>query len=230
MLTVICGEDSAAARDALNAIKTRLKEQSFTIEDVGLSDIERLTHQDVVSNLFGQQAVYVIDGLSKKYKGREKTPFKEAVQTIAKRKDITLIDWEDGISAYRISPLKRIATTFNEYKPKKSIFQLLESAYPNNKRTFISTLREVAKTHDDFFIYTMLWKHIRTLIQLTVDPTTLKLAPWQKSKLSMQAKQWKEKRLTLYYYGLTKIDASMKTSAQSFSIIDSLELLACYYL
>lgn len=231
MLTVIGGEDSVASRHKLQELKEKYKTQGYSIDDVPAGDVpDLLKNAEGVTNLFGQESIYIVEKLSSKYKGRTKTPYKEAVQEIAKSSTIHLIDWESGKSAYELSSLKRIATAFYEAKPSQSIFELLDNCYPGNLKTFLRSIDEVNQSQDIGFIYALLCKHVRKLILAQADALDSKTAPWQRGKLKSQAARWEEKNLLKFYEGLARIDISMKTSSTSYDLRDSLELLVCYYL
>lgn len=229
MLAIFCGEDTVSARKSLLGFIDNMKKQSHTLVEVDYSEIPQLANAEIISNLFGEQAIYQITHLSKKYKGRTKTPFKDAVQTIAMRKDLTLISWERDIPAFKLTSLKRIATSFEEHKPEKSIFELLDSFKPGNLTQVLRVLTVVAKTQEEGFMYAMICKHIKKLIQIRAGETPQGLPPWQKAKLLAQAQAWDEKKLILFYYGLTKIDLSLKSHSGPFSLLESLEILACHY-
>lgn len=231
MLTLICGEDSVASRQKLQELKEKYKAQGYSINEVSAGDVpDLLSNAEGVTNLFGQESIYIVEKLSSKYKGRTKTPFKEAVQEIAKSTSIHLIDWESGKSAYELSALKRISTAFYEAKPSQSIFQLLDNCYPGNLKSFLRSIDEVNKTQDIGFIYALICKHVRKLILAQADALDNKTPPWQRGKLKTQASQWDEKSLIKFYEGLARIDISMKTSSTSYDLRASLELLVCYYL
>lgn len=231
MLTVICGEDSATARQALLKLKESYQKKGFTIQQVGINELTQIYNNNAsVVDLFGQESVYFVDKVSSKYKGREKTPFKETIQEISKHKTIHVVDWEDGKSAYDISGLKRIASDFQEFKAAKSIFQLVESCYPGNLKEFLHSVHTVNKTQDDVFIFIMLSRQIRSLILAKENALDAKTNPWQKRNLMTQAKLWSIDKLVGFYEGLSRIDIALKTSSTPFELKKSLDILACYYL
>jgi len=231
MLTVIAGEDSITSRSKLQSLKKTFGEKGYAITDTTVSNLEEiLKDSSGVRDLFGKQSVYFVEGISQKYKGREKTPFKETVQHIANEKGIHVIDWENGKSAYELSGLKRIATTFDEYKPGKNVFQLLEVCTPGNLKIFIDTFAIVSKTQDITFIYALLWKHVRKLIQAKNNTLESSIPSWQAQKLSFQADRWDTKTLVSFYEKLAGIDVSIKTNQTTYDLKESIELLVCYYL
>ena len=231
MLTVICGEDQETARKYLISIKDSFKKKGYSLMEVLVADLpEVYKNSSGVVDLFGQKTVYVVDGLSKQYKGRTKTAFKQTVDALVKDKNIHLIDWEAGKSGYILSTLKKLADSFQEYKPGKNVFQLLDSCYPGNLKSFLATLDVVLKTQEVMFVYTLLTRHIKKLLMATDGHFDSKTAPWQRGKLQSQARMWKMKQLVNFYDGLIRIDVATKSGSSTFDIRDSIEILACYYL
>ncbi len=231
MLTVICGEDQETARKYLLSIKDTFKNKGYSLMDVLLADLSEVyKNSSGVVDLFVQKTAYFVDRLSKQYKGRAKTPFKKVVEELSKDKNIHLVDWEGGKSAYELSSLKKLAYSFAEYKPGKNVFQLLDACYPGNLKSFLSTLDIVLGTQDQTFVYTLLTRHIKKLIMAQDGHFDSRTAPWQRGKLQYQAKMWKMKSLVNFYEGLIRIDVSTKSGNSTFDIRESIEILACYYL
>ncbi len=231
MLTIIAGEDTIRSRQKLQELKEQYRKKGYSTDQVNVSDIpELLKTADGVTNLFGQESIYITENASSKYKGRAKTPYKEAIQEIAKSTSIHLIDWEDGKSAYDLSAMKKIATSFYEAKPEKSIFELLDACYPGNLNDFLRYLTIVNSSQDIGFIYALLCRHVRKLYLASEGVVDSKSSSWQRGKLSFQAKKWDSTKLMKFYEGLARIDTSMKTSTTPYDLRKSLELLVCYYL
>lgn len=231
MLTVICGEDTVASRNHLQQLKAQFKQKGYSIQNTTVSELpDILKSNEGVVDLFGQESVYIVENVSSKYKGRGKTDFKTAVDALGQSDKFHVVDWESGKSAYELSALKKKASTFQEFKPSQNIFQLLDACYPHNLKPFIRILTEVAETQEDMFIYTLLWRHVRKLIQARENKLDSKTPPWQRGKLTAQANSWSQKTLVNFYEGLVKIDRGMKTNTSTFSIRESIEILACYYL
>ncbi len=231
MLTIICGEDIAASREKLQTIKQSYKTKGFNVKDVAASELpDILKSNEGVIDLFGQESVYAVENLSSLYKGRGKSEFKTAVDELSKNAKLHIIAWENGKSAYELSTLKKLTSSFYEAKPGQTIFELLDIAVPGKINHFIKTLHQVHQTQDIMFIYTLLWRHIRKLILAAEGAFDKKTAPWQRGKLQAQARAWQKEKLVSFYEGLAKIDVGMKTSSSTFDIRESIEILACYYL
>jgi len=231
MLTIIAGEDTVTSRHKLQELKEQYRKKGYSIDVVSTADIpDLLKNAEGVTNLFGQESMYIADNASSKYKGRAKTPYKEAIQEIAKSDSIHLIDWEEGKSAYDLTTIKKIATTFYEAKPPKNIFELLDACIPGNLNDFLKALAIVNTSQDIGFIYALLCRHVRKLHLASEGIIDTKTPPWQRGKLSLQSKKWDPKKLQKFYEGLARIDISMKTNTTPYDLRESIELLVCYYL
>lgn len=230
MLTVIAGEDSSASRTAFVALKKDYENKGYVIQEITPSLIPQIVKEaGGVVDLFGREQVYAVSNASSIYKGRAKTPQKEAVIAISKDPNIHLLDWEEGKSSYDLASFKKVATSFAEHKPARSIFDLLESVYPGNRSSFFALLTLVLETQAVEFVYNLLWKHVRKLLIATegyVDPKT---HPWQKGKILSQAKKWNQPGLLRLYEALARIDVSQKTGATPYSLKESLELVMWYH-
>lgn len=231
MLTVICGEDVIASRQYLQSLKENYKKKNYFIQTIAPNQIEEVyKNTEGVISLFGQPKAYIVQNLSTKYSKRSSPALAKIIEELATNKEIVIIDWEEEKSAYLLTTLKKIATEFKEFKPQKTIFQLLDACYPNNRKDFLKSLQVVNQTQEPTFIFAMLCKHIRNLILAKENVLDSKISPWQKTNLSKQAQLWNVDKLISFYEGLARIDISIKTSATPFDLKESLDILACYYL
>lgn len=231
MLTIVCGEDIGAARNHFLTLKENYKKKEYALRDIDgteLPDIYK-SSQGVV-DLFGRESVYVTNNLSAQYKGRAKTEMKDIIQKISTDSKFHILDWEGGKSAYDLATIKKITSGFFEFKLSKSIFELLDSAYPGNLKSFLSTLNIISASQDIIFIYTLLWRHVRKMILAQKNIFDNKTQPWQRGKITAQANTWKPPALLNFYNGLIRIDQGMKTGTSTFDVKDSIEILGCYYL
>lgn len=230
MLTVICGEDTTASRNYIHDLKKHYTTKRFETKHIVSNEIVEIhKNSEGVMGLFGQSMVYFIDNLSTAIGRKKKGEFADALYAIVASNDIQLIDWENGKSAYNLTSLKKMATHFKEFKPQKSIFQLLDACYPGNLRPFLQSIQVVTDTQESSFIYAMLCKHIRTLI-LAKENALGNMSPWQKKNVTTQAQHWNREKLIGFYEGLAKIDMNLKTSNSPFEVKKAIEILACLYL
>ena len=231
MLNVICGEDSASSRNYLLKVTDEYKNKGYIVHDIASPYLEDLAkNSGGTIGLFGQKPVYVIANLSRKYSKKKAPKAAKLIEELALDQNILIVDWEEGKSAYILSTLKKIANSFQEFKPQKSIFQLLDDCYPINKKGFIQSLNKVIESQEESFVFAMLCRHVRNLILAKNEALANNLSPWQRKKLLFTARLWPQDKLIGFYEGLSRIDIAIKTSATPYNLKQSLDILACYYL
>lgn len=227
MIQIVCGEDVVSARSYVAKLKGHYKDKSYLVQDIQpneIFDIQKLGEHS--ASLFEEQRVFFVRNLGPYLSKSRK--FSPTVKELASNEEVYVIDWEEGKSAYEIGVKDK--KLIKEFKPSSTIFSFLDSCVPKNRKQFITQLHNVLETQDEMFTYIMLCRHIRSLITARYNSFADRIAPWQKMKLSSLTKQWEEQKLIQFYEGLAKIDQSIKTSATPFSIKQSLEILALYYL
>ncbi len=176
-------------------------------------------------DLFHSKTIYFSEELNRKI-SKKNTDMFEKINKINIDRNIELFIWEScSLRELRLKP-----TQVKEFKPSKNIFKLLDSMMPANKLVFINLLSDLLNKDNEFFIYLMIIKHIKTLILVKAGINPSQLQSWQLLKLQKQASLWKMENLILFYNSLYKIDVGLKTSSAPFSLHKSLNILACYFL
>lgn len=227
MFHIICGEDTVASRSYYNVLIEDYQKLGYQIQSVDYEQALALATQTAWSmSLFNEKQIYVTENLDKKYRTGKETVL--CFEKIHQLDHVILIDWEDGKSLYELK-LKKIGK-IKEFKPNETIFRLLDSCYPGNKLSFLSNLEHFANNNNEQFIFIMLVRTIRQLIIALTDPSSLKLAPWQKHKTISHASKWKPDNLLKFYAGLQRIDVLTKTNTYPQTIKQSLDILACFFL
>jgi len=233
MLTIICGEDTAASRNYLNELKNNYQKKNYYLQAIEPAEVIDLVKGMAEENtLFGQKKIFITQNLDKALKrpGRGKKvtdPLFETLAKIAEDKEIELIDWENK-SAWELK-LKKTGI-LKEFKPSANIFKLTEICSPGNLKTFVTNLNALNDISDEQFIFIMLTRHIRNLILAKQNSLPANFPPWQKGKMYSQAKLWDMEKLIKFYEGLHRIDIASKTSNLSYGIIKALDILAVYFL
>lgn len=229
MLTIICGEDSVESRRYYTDLQRTLKEKDFEIVNVDYHQVLELDESgDSESSLFASKRAYFTQSLNKKVFKKMSEKNEKKIKAIINSKEIQVYDWEEDTSARDIKVTPGV--TVKEFKPSQTIFKLLDSCYPGNLKTFLTTLNTLSESTEDIFIFIMLARHMRNILSVKVGEKIPKLASWQLGKLSNQAKYWDEKNLINFYQGLHRIDVNSKTNGTPFSVKKAMEVLGCYYL
>ena len=229
MLTIICGEDSISSRDYLLFLKNSYRQKNWEIVDLDSSKIDEiLKWQGESLTLFSRDQVFFTENLRTVVNKKSALKWQKTVEKIIKSKKYILIDYENEVPSRYLKLPPGIV--IKEFKPKETIFKLLDLCLPGNLKNFLQILDTLVKTIDENIIFYMLVKHIRNLLTIKAGQSIPKLQTWQIAKLKNQAKHWEEKELLNFYQGLHRIDISTKTSTNPFSLKKSLDILACYFL
>jgi DNA polymerase III delta subunit len=229
MLTIICGEDSIASRNYFLDQQKIFAEKNFEIVNINYQLVLELDENEASSaSLFTQKRVYFTNSLNKKVLKKLNIKTEKKIKDIIASKEIQLFDWEEETSSRDLKSIKGIV--IKELKPSQTIFKLLDSCYPGNLKQFIFILKTISESTEDIFIFIMLARHMRNILITKMGEKLPKLMSWQIAKLANQAKYWKLENLINFYQGLHRIDVNSKTGGSPYSIKESVEILACYYL
>jgi DNA polymerase III delta subunit len=228
MITIVCGENTVEARKYYGDLKNEYKDKGYEVQQIPAREIqEQLTKSEQTMSLFASKLVFFTEGLNSLLSRTKNEKLLEPFEALAENKDIEIIDWEEKTARdLKIAKLGKV----KEFKADKSIFSFLDMCYPGNKKQFLMTLDALRETQDEIFIFTMLSRHVRTLLLAHEGAFSSRTQPWMRGKLSGQAKKWDGTKLSNFYEGLSKIDVSLKTSGSPFSVKESLDILAVYFL
>lgn len=227
MLTVICGEDSINAYNYFIELKKKYRQKNYEVFDIKVDEIENITSWiEKTETLFSLKKVFFTQDLNKKISKKQNLKLNKIIEEIINNPNIELFDLEiDLQSRFLKIPKKAI---IKEFKPSDNIFKLQNSLYPGNLKNFIKILNKL--DIDQYFLFNMINQHVKNLILAKNNIFDKKLKDWQISKIKNQSAKWDEKKLLNFYEGLFKIEIQQKTSSTPYSIKQSLEILACYFL
>lgn len=229
MLTIICGEDSVMSRKYFTDQQRLFKEKNFEVVNIDYHQVLDLDETgSSESSLFATKRVYFTQSLNKKVFKKMSDRNEKKIKAIIASKEIQVFDWEEETSARDLKSIKGII--IKEFKPSQTIFKLLDSCFPGNLKTFLTTLQTLSESTEDIFVFIMLARHMRNILSIKVGEKIPKLASWQLGKLANQAKYWELENLINFYQGLHRIDVNSKINGTPFSVKKSLDILACYYL
>ncbi|MCL4375037.1 hypothetical protein M1523_04240 [Patescibacteria group bacterium] len=226
MLTIICGEDVPASRDYYHQLKKQYRAKLYQTVEVDYQEVKSLIadHQSHRSLFFAQTA-YFSQNVNKYISVRNNPGFVDLLKTIAADPELILIDWEENKAGREIK--LRNAGTIKEFRPARSVFQLLDSCFPGNTKAFLTLFHQLLQTSEETFIFAMLARHVRALLLAKHQLFAKQTPPWQKHKLLHQTRLWTTDRLLTFYHGLYRIDLSVKTSRNPLGVGRSLDILAC---
>ena len=230
MLKIICGQNTINAYRYFLEEKNRLKKLGFETIEIDKEKFEEIVswQKDNLSLFFQKKAFFIRDLNRKINKRNEKQ--KKIIEKIIEDDNLILIDFEEDLERWELKITnKRVEV--REFKLPISVFNLLDALYPKNLSSFIKDFNLLTKKIPEEFIFYMITKRVRQLIQLKFNNhKTEKLQPWQLKKINFQAKLWPKEKLIKFYEGIFNIERKIKTSSTSFDLKESLELLLVYLL
>lgn len=229
MLTIICGEDSAASRDYFYALKKELQKKDYDTFEIPSLNIGTITSWMLDSqSLFARNKAFFTQNLNKTISRKANLKQTKIIEEIIKDKNVELYDWEDEVPARFLKITADVKV--KEFKLSETIFKLVDACYPGNLKEFVKLLANVTDKSDEIFTFIMLTRHMRNIMLLRLGQTPPKILPWQVSRLKGQASRWEAGRIVSFYDALHNIDQSLKTSTLPYSLSHALDILASYSL
>lgn len=233
MIICFCGEDTAASRKAYQEYLQVLKkkEPQVRFEQITAKDLPTVVANPPDASLFSTTVIYTIEQLNKQL-GRKsaKDTYWTALDHLANDQNVQLVVWERDLPKRSVRYTSITAIKTKESKPDSSIFSLVALCLPSKKAAFLTELNRFCDKTNEMFVYIMLVRHIRNLVLMSTQPELVKLPPWQLSQIKADAKAWNDHNLLGFYDKLIAIETSLKTGKNAYTIKQSLDILACYYL
>lgn len=233
MIVCFCGEDTATSRkayqDYLQSFKK--KDPQVRFELITAKDLPHIVDNPPDTSLFSTGVIYTIEQLNKQL-GRKsaKDTYWVALDQIANNPDLQVAIWERDLPKRSVRYSSVSAIKVKESKPDASIFSLVALCSPSKKTAFLNELNRFCDKTNEMFVYIMLVRHIRNLVVMSTQPELVKLPPWQLNQIKADARAWKDHNLLGFYDKLIAIETSLKTGKNAYTIKQSLDILACYYL
>ncbi len=228
MIIIVCGEDIIVSRNYFLSLINNFRKKKYQIINTPSSQVinQYLELKSHIS-LFGENLCLTTENFYQKE--LKKILKKESViKELVSDKNSVILTWEESLGLWEINQKKGFI--IKEFKPANNLFKLLDSFYPGNRKEFIENLNLVTHNTDSYFIFNMLIKRVRLLLEIKSGLTANKIQNWQLNKLKKQAKFWTFEKLIKVYLSLFNIELLNKTSSNPFKIKESLEILACYLL
>lgn len=109
---------------------------------------------------------------------------------------------------------------------QKLVFKFLDNISPGKSADALKILHKIFEQHEEVYaIPPLIAWHTRYLIWAKVEPDTLNIPPWRKSKLTAQAAKFEVRQLYNFHQALLNLDRDIKTSRNFLSSESSLDLL-----
>jgi DNA polymerase III delta subunit len=215
-MIIIHGDDTVTARNHLNDELEKAQSSSAGVSrfDARDLDLTKLTQVLEGLTLFGLQPTIIIEGIFSLPKSKKKD---HLIEFLTKYQGRQIILFENkSLTAATLKLFKKATTS--EHKPASIIFTFLDSLKPGSASRSLSLFDQLENANQPpELVFAMLVRQVRLLIQ-ALDPSTLKGAPWQKSRLISQARAFGEKKLLKLHHDLYFIDKQLKTGVNALSL------------
>ena len=220
-MLIIHGDNPVGSRDLLNQKISDYKQKG--VKDIVRLDGKKVSLNQIIQSiesqsLFGTDRLVIIENLITRPKSSIKN---EIISYLKNLETPEIMIWEPKkLTKTQIKPFKFAKN--QEFKISSTIFSFLDSLSGNKKQIAHKYLESI-KANSPGSIFYMLSRQIRLIIQ-TLDPE-MKIAPWQKSKLTSQLKKIGIEKILWIHHQLLQIDERIKTGQSSLGLEGELELL-----
>ena len=220
-MIIIHGEDTVSARNRLNDLIETAQAKGLGLKRLTAKDLDLTTATQVLeaATLFGETPLIVIEGLFSLTKSKNKDNLISFISGYQNREIILFEDKTVSPTTLKSFPKAKA----HEHKPAAIIFTFLDSLRPDGAAKSLKLLEGLESARQPAeLIFAMLVRQVRLLIQ-ALEPNSLKMAPWQKSRLTAQARLFGEERLLKLHRRLYHLDKDLKTGANPLDL--SLQLM-----
>lgn len=223
MLKIIHGENLVASRKKLVELLAEAKTKGIEIVTLDAKNLDRAKLESALlsEDLFGKEKLLVIEALHSLPKSKKKDEFIELISSAS----IEIILWEKKLLTKTNLKKFDTNTVVYEFKVTQKLWSFLDQLSPNpkKKKTLLQTFRETIQSDELEFVFLMLIRQIRLLIQVK-ENQTLKMAPFMVSKMKKQAQEFSLDQLKKLHQQLYQIDYKQKTSTGLLSLDGELDL------
>ena len=213
-MLIIHGEDIKRSYEFLqqNLASYRLQNVDIYSHNIADMDITSLRQEIGSDNLFSDKKVVVISGLLSSAKSKAK---EEIAKMLSGQGHTEIILYETK----EVTPtsLKLFQGSRNEvFKVNPIIFKLMDSLRPGYQKAIFSLYNQVIESGmEPEYVFAMLIRQIRLLIQIKTNPNSVRLAPFAKRLFQTQAQYFDTDKLTELHHHLYKIEKKIKTGSSS---------------
>jgi len=209
-MKILHGEDANKSYGRLQIITDELKTKGFEVESYDISelDITNLRQKLSSSELFALSKCIVIKNLlgSTKSKNVEKI-----INILNQETNHEIILWENKTITPTV--LKKLPkANVENFTISPVIFKFLDSLKPNNSKNILLSWKKLQEEGiEPEFVFNMIVRQIKLLIQAKSGPSLIKLPPYPKRLITQQATYFSVDQLLNMYHWLFIIDIKIKT-------------------
>lgn len=226
MLSIYCGDNNIASRQAFSEIKSQFRKQGRLIYDIEASMIDDIVKSggSDATDLFAGDPIYETSNLIISLKIKYQRKAKEYLRNLFANTSIQLIDWEQK-STYDLGIDKDKFDNVYEYRLADSTFSLIPSLIPGQKSIFLRKLQSLGKSQAIELTFAMILRHFKLMLVLAegLNPKDSPALVWMaRTSLPM----WPKDKLLKFYNRLLLIDINVKTGRNTpLNLSEQLEIL-----
>lgn len=211
-MIILHGEDANKSYERLTQITEELKSKQFEIvmNDATEIDITDLRQEIGSSNLFGSSKCFVIKNLLSGTKSKNK---EKLIEVLNQETNHEIILWENkGLTATLLKNFYKAKVESFSISP--IIFKFLDSLRPQNTNNILLSWKKLLKEGTEpEFVFAMVVRQIKLLIQAKSDPSYIKLSPYPARLIREQATYFTLNHLLDLFQKLYEVDIKIKTGS-----------------
>lgn len=209
-MIIIHGEDSLSSYRRLGEIIETSKSRNLAVIVKEGSDLDLASlRQDTSStDLFGVSNCLVIKNILGGSKSKQK---ESLIDYLKKAVDMEIVLYES--KKLTDSVLKQFSkATVESFSINSVIFKFLDVLRPGNTRVILQAWNRLLElNHEPEYVFFMLTRQVRLLIQAKSGPSYLKMAPYPKKLITTQASYFTLNQLLGLHHRLYELDKRIKT-------------------
>lgn len=227
MITIVHGEDNLSSYKRLSELIENYNSKNIEVivKDSADMDVGTLRQETGQSDLFGTSNCLVIKNLLSGIKSKNKDSLIESLKKMADG-EVVLYEAKKLTETALKSLSKARVETFNI---NPVIFKFLDLLRPGNTRVVLQGWNRLLELgHEPEYVFSMVVRQIRLLIQAKSGGSYLKLSPYPKKLITLQANYFTLNQLLDLHHHLYETDKRIKTGLSPLPL-DQL-LLQFFYL
>lgn len=224
MITIIHGDDIVKSRHKLTTLITTFADFEIiqlTGTNARLEDIIQVFESQ---SLFGSKKLLILERF---IETKDKKLVATVLNHLKKRLEHDVIFWEPKEIRKELLLLFPKQSAVHFFKQEQRIFQFLDTIKPGNVSKTLTLLHQLLQKESPELVFYMLVRQFRLLLAITTGSgisEAKRLAPWQRSKLERQARQFGKEKLIAIYQKLFQTELELKTGANALPLTASLDL------
>lgn len=210
-MVIIHGEDKVSSYKRLIELSDSYKQNQIEVISYDPQDLDITTlRQELSSGLFGTSKCFIIKNLLSTLKSKSKDKIIDLLKQDSTQ-EVILYE-SKSVSATNLKAFPKAKVEAFEISP--IIFKFLDCLRPRNIRQILLGWKKLTEGgNEPEYIFAMVVRQVRLLIQAKSGPSYLKMAPYPKKLITAQAENYTLDQLISLHTALYEIDKKIKTGA-----------------